>query len=284
MKNPLDLRAIVEIGFSQRLRVLTVLLFTTLLFTGCQFEDGNSGFLEGDHGAEPIQHEYSLWRPSIQISDPKDVTVIVYTHGTQSSLRKEDCDNLGNQVPPSLLALHGDQVLIYYHCSTATDRFFSQSTAGNWIYERADELSDIVDELHDAGVPAKNIFLAGHSAGGWSALMSTREFGDKFNGVIAFAPAFAGRRSEVIRYPRWRREIRPRQIAYMLQAERIHALVLAYSDDPFNRPEDLEFLTESYPESLKLIGYRCGVGHMTHIRDCKLEQTTEAIKQFIGTD
>lgn len=258
-------------------------MFTTaLLFTGCQVDQGYSGFLDGNHGAKPIQFEYSLWRPSIQISDPKDVTVIVYTHGTQSSLRREDCSNLGNQVPPSLLALQNDHVLIYYHCSSAADSFLFPSTAGNWIYERADELSDIVDELHDTGVPAKNIYLAGHSAGGWSALMATVEAGDRFNGVIAFAPAFAGRRSAVIRYPRWRREIRPRQIEKLLKAERIHALVIAYSDDPFDRPEDLEFLTDVYPESLKLIGYNCGVGHMTHIRDCKIEQTTEAIRLFMG--
>src|SRR5690606_41086873 len=69
--------------------------------------------------------------------------------------------------------------------------------------------------LHDA-LP----ILAGHSAGGWSALMATLEYGDQFNGVIAFAPAFAGRRSEVLRYPRWRRKIRPQQIEHLLQAKR----------------------------------------------------------------
>jgi pimeloyl-ACP methyl ester carboxylesterase len=266
----------------QKWPVLIGLLLATLLSSGCQVESQHSGFLDDEHGATPIQLGYDGSRPTIQISDPKNTTVIVYTHGQRRPQQRGDCSSWVNQVPPSLKAIQSDQILIYYHCSTTVDRPLLPYMAGNWIYRRADELAVVIDELQKAGVSAEDIFLAGHSAGGWISLMAAREFGEKFNSVIAYAPAMAGRRSEKERYPIWRQEIRPRQIEDMLQADHIRALLFAYEDDPFERPQDLVFLTDAYPESLELIGYRCGSGHVTHIRDCQQEQTTQAILRFIG--
>jgi pimeloyl-ACP methyl ester carboxylesterase len=265
----------------QKSTALIGLLLAALLTGGCQPKVRHSGFLGGDHGATPLQLEYRGARPAIQISDPESISVIVYTHGNNSPRQRADCGKLSSQIPQSLRALQGDQILIYFYCSTAVDSSLDQRTAGNWIFRRAKELAAIVDELRAAGVPAQSIYLAGHSAGGWSALMAAREFGDQFNGVIAYAPAFAGPKSEEQRYPMWRREIRPRQIKHMLQAEQIRALVFAYEDDPLETPQDLSFLTDAYPDSLELIGYHCGAGHFTHIRDCKQEQATEAILRFI---
>lgn len=267
----------------QKLAAVIGLLLTTLLTSGCQVESGYSGFLNGDHGVTPLQLGYDGARPDIQISNSKHVTVIVYTHGQRRPQRRDDCGSWINQVPPSLRALHGNQILLYYHCSTAVDRPILPRMAGNWIFRRADELAAIIDELHKTGVPSENIFLAGHSAGGWSALMAAVEFSDRFNGVIAFAPAFAGRRSEEERYPIWRQQIRPRHIEHIVEAEGIRALVFAYEDDPFERPQDLAFLTDAYPKSLELIGYNCGTGHVTHIRDCQQEQTTQTILEFISS-
>lgn len=266
----------------KRLTLFLGLLLLAIFNNGCQTESRHSGFIDGEHGATPIQLGYDGSRPAIQISDPENTTVIVYTHGQRRPQQRDDCSSWINQVPPSLKAIQSDQILIYYHCSTAVDRPLLPYMAGNWIYRRADELAVVIDELHKAGVSAEDIFLAGHSAGGWSALMAAREFGEQFNGVIAFAPAFAGRRSEEDRYPRWRQEIRPRQIEYLLQAERLRALLFAYEDDPFERPQDLLFLADAYPESLELIGYHCASGHVTHIRDCQQEQTAQAILQFIN--
>ncbi len=266
----------------QRLTALIGLLLATLLAVGCQTEQGHSGFLDGDHGATPLQFTYRGKRPAIHISEPSQVSVVVYTHGNRRPQRRQDCSGWSSQVPSSLSALHGEQVLIYFHCSAAVDRPLLPRMAGNWIFRRADELAAIIDELRTAGVPTENIYLSGYSAGGWSALMAAQEFGDRFNGVIAFAPAFAGPRSEEQRYPIWRQKIRPRQIEHMLKAEHIRALVFAYEDDAFERPQDLDFLIEAYPDSLELIGYRCGAGHATAFRDCLQDQTTQAISLFIG--
>lgn len=115
--------------------------------------------------------------------------------------------------------------------------------------------------------------------------MAAIEHGDRFNGAIAFAPSFAGPRDEIDVYPRWRREARPRQIAHMKTAGRLDALVFAYERDRFNRPEELRFLTETWPDSVQLIGYDCnGGGHLTHLRDCREAATRHMIATFIEAE
>ena len=104
----------------------------------------------------------------------------------------------------------------------------------------------------------KNLFLAGHSNGAWTALMMMKDVNTRFNGVIAFAPAFAGKRSEISFAPWWRNTTRPRQIKEMLTAPRMDALVFAYENDAFNRPQELQFL----PNQLSITvyewkNYRC---------------------------
>lgn len=267
--------------FRNKPKVRVLALLIVLLFTGCSQENNLSGFLQGSHGASPVRQDYSGARPEIYVSRPEHVSVIIYTHGNRRPQRREDCSVWHNGVPPSLRNLHGEHILVYYHCSTSIDRPLLPFMAGNWIFRRAEELEAIVAELRSAGIPSERIYLSGHSAGGWSALMAAREFADQFNGIIAFAPAFAGRRSEEKRYPRWRQKIRPRQINYVLEAEEIRALVFAYEDDPFERPKDLSFLAEAYPATVRIAGYRCGTGHVTHLRDCQKKQTSEEIADFI---
>ena len=102
----------------------------------------------------------------------------------------------------------------------------------------------------------------------------------KFNSAIVFAQAFAGPRSEIKKYPRWRKIERPRQVKEMIEAKIIKALIFAYEDDAFNRPKELNFLKEKYPNSIELIGYKCGKGHSTVDNDCKIKKTKKIIKNY----
>ena len=43
------------------------------------------------------------------------------------------------------------------------------------------------------------------------------------------------------------------------------SLIFAYYDDLYNRPQDLNFLKESYLDTIKIVGYNCGEKHLTHI-------------------
>ena len=47
----------------------------------------------------------------------------------------------------------------------------------------------------------------------------------------------------------------------MTEVKAVKALIFAYEDDAFNRPKELNFLKEKYPDSVELVGYKCGKGH-----------------------
>ena len=261
----------------------TITIALALLLAACTGPSDQTGFLVERPGIGPIARSYSGARPPIRMSAPHDRIVIIYNHGTQRPQHVEDCGAPWNQVPRSLLALQSERLLIYYLCSRASESY-AKSSAGQYIYERLKEVEATLDELIALGVPPQNIFLAGHSAGGWTSLMAMKFVDRKFNAAIVFAPAFAGSRSEASTYPWWYQEARPKQIREMLEAPNVRALIFAYHDDPFERPEDLGFLTERYGKSVPMIAYECDVPnrHLVHLNDCREAATTQAISRFIA--
>lgn len=237
-----------------------------------------TGFATASTDAQPTVGSYEGQVPPIRLRDADAATVVVYSHGTVRPQVRESCGRWFNAVPDSLLALEKSSAArIYFLCSGATDG----GVRGSYISARAREIDTTLDELIAVGVSPRNIFLAGHSAGGWTSLMMVTNAGHKFNAVIAFAPTCCGPRSERLIYPAWRREVRPSQVRKILDVERIEALVFGYDDDRFNRPEELRFLTEAFPGSVKLIGYDCGEGHNTHLKDCRSTETTRLIRDYI---
>ena len=38
---------------------------------------------------------------------------------------------------------------------------------------------------------------------------------------------------------------------------------------------------DSYLDSIEIIGYNCGQEHLTHLKDCRLEETKEKIIDYI---
>ena len=67
----------------------------------------------------------------------------------------------------------------------------------------------------------------------------------------------------------------------MTEAKVIKALIFAYEDDKFNRSQELIFLKEKYPDTVNLVSYKCGEGHNTYEKDCKLEETKKIIKNYV---
>jgi hypothetical protein len=109
----------------------------------------------------------------------------------------------------------------------------------------------------------------------------------RFNGVIAYAPAFAGRRDESNIYPWWRKTVRPKQIKEILSAPEMDALVFAYENDAYNRPQDLQFLSDHYPLTptggVDFVAYGCKkyFAHLTFLNDCRLKDTTMRVRRFV---
>jgi pimeloyl-ACP methyl ester carboxylesterase len=214
--------------------------------------------------------------PLTRPADPARAVVLIFNHGTNRPQYRHVC-NEAQDVPGvvrDIAAAH--RWILYYLCSTVTDG----DRPASYTYKRADEILAAVARYRAFGVPARRIFLLGQSAGAWSSLMAARKEPAAFNAIVAFAPAFAGTRAEATRFPRWRGEYRPLQVAYLRQAKHIEALIFAYSDDPFNRPSDLAPL-ESIP-GIDLIAFdACAHGHGTAYSQCFRTGARVEIEDYI---
>lgn len=250
----------------------------TLLFLGACVAKGPTGFVTPDAGALPVADGYEGARPAVSVADAAERKVVVYSHGTKRPQRREDCSRTYNKPPGTIMAL--EELLgwsVFYLCSQATDG----NVPGSYIGKRRTEIEAVLDELIAAGVRPSNIFLAGHSAGAWSSLMAMDVAGAKFNAGILFAPACCGPRHEVNRYPHWRKEIRPRQVARIV-AKPVRALVFAFPEDAFNRPQELKFLIDAFPETVRMIVPECGRRHSDHAARCgKDAKVAAAIRAYV---
>lgn len=238
-----------------------------------------SGFLSPDGGAVPVRGAEAPPDARIALSGAAERTVIVYNHGTSRPQRVEDCRRWYNAVPGTVASLEEQPGWhIYYLCSKATDTV----GRGSYIDNRRAEIEGVLDGLLAAGVPSRRIFLAGHSAGAWSSLMAMDLVGQKFNAAVLFAPACCGRRSEVSMYPEWRTEVRPAHVARIKAIPDVRALVFAFSDDAFNRKQELQFLEDAFPGGVEIVEPACGVVHADHVRGCGSDAAvTDKIRRYL---
>lgn len=202
--------------------------------------------------------------------------VLIFSHGTHRPQVRHQCNPQRDIPPVTRVVADGAGYRLHYLCSKAVDG----KEAGSYTYKRAEEIKKVVESYRSRGVPAKKIFLVGYSAGGWSSLLASRDFGHRFNAVIAFAPAFAGPRHEIRIYPWWRRRIRPRQVSHLQTAARIPALVFAFPDDTFNRPQELSFLKEIDGVKLVTINH-CRNGHKTPLGRCFEKAAAARMAKYI---
>ena len=93
-----------------------------------------------------------------------------------------------------------------------------------------------VDTFTAAGLPSRNIFLAGHSAGAWASLLVARWGKVDVTGDIAFAPTFAG---PVETRPSGWTILHREQSALLRTATRLDALVFAFNGDAYSEVSDL---------------------------------------------
>jgi len=267
----------------KRLKPLLVLgLATGIAACSTPHVGAHTGFVGDRAGLAPKAGQQAVKDPQFKIPNAGKAIVVIYNHGTARPQVRENCGAYFNRVPETLLALRKDGVLVYRLCSRATERT-GPERAGTYIYRRMAEVEATIRQLRRAGVQPSRLFVASHSAGGWTALMLKARQPALFNAVIAFAPAFAGPRAEENRYPHWRKQARPRQIREMTRARTLHALIFAYENDPFNRPQDLQFLPTRYPGQVTLVGYPCEAArkHLILHYDCRATKTTERIRAYI---
>ncbi len=213
------------------------------------------------------------------ISDPADRIVILYTGGSASNEVVGTCQSMGG-APGILLdqvgtEIAGKTVLVHGYCSQATGRLPARSMSE----ARAPDLEGIVAEYHRQGVPPRQIFLSGHSMGGWAAVLVGARKNVEIGGFIAFAPANGV----------WTKQQRGaihegvvrRQTTSVEGLDRLDGLVFTFYGDPFNSPEDLEHLA-AIPGIEFVATEPCrGQSHFTFRQSCFAEQFVDKVRTFV---
>ncbi len=208
-------------------------------------------------------------------AEPKDDILIIFNHGSADG-EGNDCYgrwfNLWPRWPRWLRDINGKEVIgkrirVETPCSkTSRGTFATNKCVGNvWVCERTNEIIYAITNAVEDGYQPQNIFVGGQSAGGWASLLIKKWNPGLFNGVIATAPAFNGRRrtrlcksSGCKLKPQWggERKHREMQRKWNSQMRRQHdkqlgldpgknpslrALVFAFQCDPFGHPDEYPF-------------------------------------------
>lgn len=179
------------------------------------------------------------------IPNPSSKAVVVFLHGSSIEKLDDTCDPNGQapgfSVPEVVRQLVGAEIagleiVVYAPCDGRATALGEPIK----IDQRVAAIEETLAELGRAGVDPSRIVLVGHSAGGWAALLHEKRHPGSVNSVIAFAPAFAGKR-------RWRPDVWQRrhdeQAAEIGSADRIPSLVFSFDNDAYNTPRDLGFLS-----------------------------------------
>ena len=287
------------------LGVLIYVALTVYLF------ENHSGFFSPEKQVEtlelsPLSGAYHVIRPAVKIPNAEHATVVIYLHGIDNSYLPTDCSDNWTKPPPSIQALTDiPDTYIYTLCSTATDGIINGIPTpiigdGKWLDRRIAQVEQTLDDLKNAGVNPKRIFLTGQSAGAWTMLNMMSLQNSKFNGVFVMGPACCNPRTEKMDYSLsnviktiwqggdlgtltnsyWHNQMRPKMIARMTAQDSMNAIIFAYQDDAYNRPQDLQFLTDKYKD-VKIIPQNCGQGHGTYRQDCNINDTISLIKDYM---
>jgi len=230
---------------------------------------------------------------------PGNNIIVIYNHGSTSEYKKDPCHPERSQNvwgTPLVIrdlsgkSLDGTMIQIFTLCSEIPNGDYNSLTRKGElkVLKRADEITHKIESFIQMGVPPKQIFLAGHSAGGWASLMVLKKNPDMVNSAIVFAPAFAGKFKSRSSGWEW---VYSEQKKELIDSFHLPALVYVFQKDPYNRLEDLIFLETI--NGVTMIHYQADYphgsscdnvmfsGHRTTFNRCFSEGETDTILNFI---
>ena len=237
----------------------------------------------------------------LEVADPANTIVLVYTHGSGPARKPDRCRLSQNSfpgTPRAISALDGQSrdgitVLLHRFCTpsrtgTPLSVLRGENLEKSKVMRRANDMVELAMAYRAAGVGAENIVLSGHSAGGFAALLAQMAAPEAIGKVIALAPAFASRRRHRNAGERIANDILKPEIA---AAPGMDALVFVFEGDPYERPEDLAEWSESsglrlVPLGREIDGERCR-GSNAHRRSydaCFTVTQSERIADYVFGD
>jgi len=180
--------------------------------------------------------------------------------------------------------INGKEIVVYNFCSTPKGEYRGPARQGEpKLIKRVQRIEAVVRDFQAAGVPAQQLFFVGHSAGGWASLLVVQRQQESFNAVIAFGPAFAGKKQD--RSTGWQ-VLRDRQAQLLANTPHIDGLVYSFADDPYESSDDLAFLGKiNGITSVAVDEQMCGGPylHRTAFRDCFAQSQRAVIVDFISS-
>lgn len=252
------------------------------------------------HAKAMVNGEFNIkknhWQNNrgLSIANPKSKAVVLYLHGSVIEKVDDRCDpnssELGESVPEVVRQLNGTEVLglevmVFAPCHGRATKLGEPLK----IDQRVQAIDETLKELNRAGIEPSQIFLVGQSAGGWAALLHQKRHPQSVNAVVAFAPAFAGKKQ-------WRPEVwqqrHESQAAEILSANLISSLVFAFKNDDYNSQSDLDFLSRVKGTTLlklpddAIAGVDCniplfGSSHKNAFRKCFDQTQSGVLKNFL---
>ena len=179
---------------------------------------------------------------AVNLIDPADAVLLIYNHGSRQEFNPDRC-NPASDVPSVVRNLDGrrlggKQVIVYAFCTPSrVGEYRHESRTGEpKVVKRARDIEELVGDFTAAGIPSRNIFLVGHSAGAWASLLVARRRNVDFNSVIAFGPAFAGLKAT--RSQGWW-DLHRKQSAYLRRAPGLNAMIFAFEGDSYSDISEL---------------------------------------------
>ncbi|MBL8835489.1 MAG: DUF4189 domain-containing protein, partial [Alphaproteobacteria bacterium] len=235
--------------------------------------------------------------PPRRIDDPERAIVVIHSHGSLPTREADPCEmdrvNAPFGVPSVIDALEGEtiagrRVVVDGFCTPTRIGPMDPNTGLRTpkVIPRMREIAARAAAYVAAGVPAQQILLSGHSAGGWASLLVERERPDLIAGVIAFAPAAFG---VAATRPPPVEAARRRRYADLTATAALRALVFGFAGDAFETADDLAVLARVPGVAFVAVpadaidGRPCAFAPHQRVRDpCFAETQAERIRRFIA--
>ena len=145
---------------------------------------------------------------NFKVNNPEDKIIIIYNHGSNGNdVGLKDCfwiRELRNWAQLAGDKINGKEIMVYIHCQGQLEGDLGAKLGkiGMWMKKwegpypgtskmdrRVEGNLDVIKKFVKMGVPKKQIFMSGHSCGGWATLRLTAKYMEEVGGGISLMPA-----------------------------------------------------------------------------------------------
>ena len=145
---------------------------------------------------------------NFEVKNPKDKIIIIYNHGSEfSDVQLYDCfsrEELRNWAQLAGDEINNKEIMVYIHCQGQLegDLGAKLSAYKYWLskwegpYPGTSKMDrrvagnlKVIKKFINLGVPKNQIFMSGHSCGGWLTLLLTAKYMNEVGGGISLMPA-----------------------------------------------------------------------------------------------